>query len=192
MKSELMRKGIHILIAFAPFLAGISKPNTALFLMTGALFYACLEGLRFVGFSPPFVTSVTNTVTRKREEGRFELGPVTLALGALLAILLLPPQAAAAGIYVLAFADSAATLIGKFFGRLRPAFMRGKSIEGSLACFVVASLICFFIFDDWRVAVVTGLVSAAVEAFSISDFDNLLLPLASGATAALAAFLFLV
>ena len=191
MKSELLRKSIHILIALAPTLAAIDKSNTALFLMTGALFYACLEALRFAGFSPPLVSSVTNTVIRGRKHGHFELGPVTLALGALLAILLFPPPAAAVGIYILAFADSAATLTGKFFGRIRPVFLRGKSLEGSLACFAVAALICFLVFGDWRVAVATGVVAMSVEAFSVRDFDNLLLPLAAGLTATLAASAFL-
>jgi dolichol kinase len=68
-------------------------------------------------------------------------------------------------------------------GRIRPAFLRGKSIEGSLACFAAASLACFFVFGDWRIALATGLVSMLVEAFSFRYFDNLLLPLAAGLTA---------
>jgi len=189
MKAELIRKGIHSLIALAPWLAGMNRSHTALLLMGGVFFYALVESLRFVGFSPPLTSSVTRSVLRKREEGRLALGPVTLGLGALLAIILFPPQAAAAGIYALAFADSAATLTGKFFGRIRPAFLAGKSIEGSLACFAVAALACFWVFRDWRIAVATGLVSMLVEAFSIRDFDNLLLPLAAGFTAMLTAFL---
>jgi len=190
MKTELIRKGIHSLIALAPWLADMNRSHTALFLMGGVFFYALVEGLRFVGFSPPLTSSVTRSVLREREEGCLALGPVTLGLGALLAIILFPPQAAAAGIYALAFADSAATLTGRFFGRIRPAFLAGKSIEGSLACFAVAALACFWVFRDWRVAVATGIVSMLVEAFSIRDFDNLLLPLAAGSTAMLAVFVF--
>ena len=190
-RSELIRKGIHILIALTPGLAALNHSHTALLLMGGVFFYALVEGLRFVGFAPPFISSITNKVIRGRDHGRFELGPVTLGLGALLAILLFSPPAAAVAIYILAFADSAATLMGKFFGRIRPAFMAGKSLEGSLACFVVAALICFHVFRDWRVAVATGIASMVVEAFSVRDFDNLLLPLAAGLTATLAAFVFL-
>jgi len=189
-KAELIRKGIHILIALAPWLAAQNRSHTALLLMGGVFFYTLVESLRFVGFSTPFVSSLTNKVLRERDEGRFELGPVTLGLGALLAMLLFSPPAAAVAIYVLAFADSAATLTGKFLGRIRPAFLAGKSLEGSLACFAVAALICFHIFRDWRIAVATGIVSMVVEAFSIRDFDNLVLPLAAGLTATLAAFAF--
>ena len=189
-KAELIRKGIHNLIALAPWLAGMNRPHTALLLMGGVFFYALVESLRFVGFSPPLTSSLTKSVLREREEGRFALGPVTLGLGALLAIVLFPPQAAAVGIYALAFGDSAATLTGKFLGRIRPAFLAGKSLEGSLACFAVAALACFLVFRDWRIAIATGIVSMVVEAFSIRDFDNLLLPLAAGSTAMLAAFVF--
>ena len=188
-KAELIRKGIHILIALTPGLAALNHSHTALLLMVGVLFYAVVEGLRFLGFSPPFVSSLTNKVIRGRDHGRFELGPVTLGLGALLAILLFPPPAAAVAIYVLAFADSVATLTGKFLGRMRPTFLAGKSLEGSLACFVVAALICFHIFRDWRIAVATGVVSMLVEAFSVRDFDNLLLPLAAGFTTMLTVLL---
>jgi len=190
-KAELIRKGIHILIALTPALAALNYAHTALLLMVGVFFYAFVEGLRYVGFSPPFIASVTDKVIRGQDHGRFELGPVTLGLGALLAMLLFSAEAAAVAIYILAFADSAATLTGKFLGRIRPAFMAGKSLEGSLACFAVAALICFSVFRDWRVAVATGMVSMAVEALSVRDFDNLLLPLAAGLTATLAAALFL-
>jgi len=169
----------------------MNRSHTALFLMGGVFFYAFAEGLRFVGFSPPFTSSVTKSVLREREKGRFALGPVTLGLGALLAIILFPPQAAAAGIYALAFGDSAATLTGKFLGRIRPAFMAGKSLEGSLACFAVATLACFLVFQDWKIAIATGIVSMVVELFPVRDFDNLLLPLAVGFTATVAAFVFL-
>ncbi|MCL2381283.1 MAG: phosphatidate cytidylyltransferase [Treponema sp.] len=190
MKTELIRKGIHALVALAPWLALVNRSHTALLLMGGVFFYACVESLRFVGFSPPFVSSVTNTVLREREQGRFALGPITLGLGALLALLLFPPQAAAAGIYALAFGDSAATIAGRLFGRVRPAFMAGKSLEGSLACFAAATLSCFLVFRDWRIALATGIVSMLVEAFSVRDFDNLLLPLAAGFTASMAALVF--
>ena len=190
MKSELVRKSIHILIALVPSLASISRSHTSLLLMCGVLFYACLETLRFTGFSPPFFSSIIKTGAREQEKGNFVLGPVTLGLGALLALILFPPQAAAVAVYAQAFGDSAATLTGKFLGRIRPRFMAGKSVEGSLACCAVTALLCFLVFGDWRIALATGLVSMLVEAFSSQDFDNLLLPLSAGFTASLAALLF--
>lgn len=183
MKSELIRKAIHSLIALTPALAAMNRSHTALLLLAGAFFYMCAEGLRFVGLSLPFISSITRGVLREREQGCFALGPVTLGLGAFLTIVLFPPHAAAAAIYSLAFGDSCAMLAGKFFGRLRPAFLRGKSVEGCAACFLVAAAACYLVFADWRIALATGIVSTLAEAFSPRDFDNLLLPLAAGLTA---------
>ena len=178
--AELARKGIHILIALVPVLASLNRSNTALLLMGGVLFYAWAEGLRFVGFSPPLISSVTKKVLRKKEQERFALGPVTLGLGSLMALILFPPPVAAAAIYSLAFGDSAATIVGRYLGRLRPAFLAGKSIEGSLACFSVSAFAGFLVFRDWKIALAAGLVSMTAEALPVGDFDNLSLPLATG------------
>ena len=183
LKAELARKCIHLLIALVPALASLDLSNTALLLMGGILFYTCAESLRFLGFSLPLISSVTAAVARKRELGHFALGPVTLGLGALLALLLFRPEAASAAIYALAFGDSASTIIGRFLGRIRPAFLQGKSIEGSLACFAAAALAVFFVFHDWKPALAVGLASFIVDILPLDDFDNLLLPLAAGLAA---------
>ena len=186
LKPEFARKGIHLLIALVPTLAALNRSNTALLLMAGTLFYACAESMRFLGFSPPFIASVTEALLRKREEGRFAIAPVTLGLGALLALLLFPPPAAAVAIYALAFGDSASCLVGKFLGRLRPAFMTGKSLEGSLACFAASAISAFAVLQDWKPALAVGTVSLFVDVLPLEDFDNILLPLAAGMAALLA------
>ena len=180
LKTELIRKCIHIFIAFVPFLARINFSHTALLLMGGVLLYTVTESLRFLGFSTPFISSVTAVVIRKRELGHFVLAPVTLGIGALLALLLFPPQAAAAAIYALAFGDSASAIVGRFLGRIRPAFLKGKSLEGSLACFAAAALAGFLVFHNWKPALAAGLASFVVDMLPLGDFDNLILPLAAG------------
>ena len=120
---------------------------------------------------------------RKRERGRFALSPVTLGLGALLALLVFPPPAASAAIYALAFGDSASSLVGKFLGRLRPAFMSGKSVEGPLACFAASAIAAFLVFKDWKPAFAAGVASLLVDALPLGDMDNIALPLAAGLAA---------
>jgi phytol kinase len=177
---ELIRKSIHMLIALVPSLAAIDRSDTALLLMAGVLFYACAESLRFLGFSLPLVSSVTRVVSRKREQGHFALAPITLGLGALLAISIFPPHVASVAIYAVAFGDSVSTLIGKSLGRLRPAFLFGKSIEGSLACFAASTLAAWLVFADPKPALAVGFASVLVDALPIREFDNILLPLAAG------------
>jgi dolichol kinase len=178
---ELLRKSIHMLIALVPSLAAIiNRSNTALLLMAGVLFYFCAESLRFLGFSLPLVSSVTRTVSRRREQGHFALAPATLGLGAFLTISIFPPHAASAAIYALAFGDSISTITGKFLGRLRPAFLYGKSIEGSFACFAASAFAAWLVFSDPKTALAVGFASVLVDALPLREFDNIFLPLAAG------------
>ena len=180
MKAELARKGIHLLIAFVPLLAALNRSHTALLLMAGLLVYVWAESMRFLGFSPPLIATVTKKVLRDRERGGFALGPLTLGLGALLALILFPPKVAALAIYAVAFGDSASSLVGGFFGRLRPDFLKGKSIEGCAACFAATALAGFIVFSDWRPALAAALAALLTDLLPLEDFDNLILPLAAG------------
>jgi dolichol kinase len=108
------------------------------------------------------------------------LGPVTLGIGALLALLLYPPQVASIAIYALAFGDGIASVVGKFFGRIRPAFLCGKSIEGSLACFFVVLLASSKISNDYKTALIAATCATMVEALPLQDYDNLAIPVLVG------------
>ena len=183
LQAELARKGIHVFIAVVPGLASINLSNTALLLMMGILFYTAAESMRFLGFTLPMISPVTESVLRKREQGHFALAPVTLGLGALLALLLFPSPVAAAAIYALAFGDSASSLVGKFLGRIRPAFLKGKSLEGTLTCIVTSFLAAFFVFREWKTALAVGIASLLIDALPLREYDNLFLPLAAGLAA---------
>jgi len=181
---ELLRKSIHMLIALVPSIVAIlGRSGAALLLMGGVLFYVCAEGLRFMGFSLPLISGVTKAVSRKREQGHFALAPVTLGLGALIVIGVFPQKQAMAAIYALAFGDSASTLTGKLLGRLRPAFLFGKSLEGSFACFIVSAFAAYMVFSDPKTTLAVGFASLLIDALPLREFDNILLPLAAGLAA---------
>jgi dolichol kinase len=112
--------------------------------------------------------------------GHFVMGPVTLGLGALLALLLYPAPAATIAIFALAFGDGFASLVGKLFGHLRPAFLCGKSIDGSLACFIVVLISAYRVSFDYRIALTAALTAAVVEAFPLEDYDNIAIPVTVG------------
>lgn len=89
-----------------------------------------------------------------------------------------------AGVAALTFADPAAALVGRRWGQRRyRGFGHGRSLEGSIAFFVVAALVC-----GWtaahaghpgaftRYAVGCGAVGAFVEAFSPPGWDNIAIP----------------
>jgi dolichol kinase len=151
-----------------------------LFLAAGTLGYACMEYLRLEGVQVPLVSSLTGMASRPRDRGRFVMGPVTLGLGAMLALLLYPSPAASIAIYALAFGDGFASLVGRFFGRLRPAFLCGKSVEGSLACFTAVFIAAGRVTPDFRIAFAAACTASAVEALPLEDYDNIALPVTVG------------
>ena len=180
-KSEVIRKSIHFLIALSPGMALVNYPLTVLALMTGVLGYAVMEQMRLAGVEVPLVSALTSMASRPRETDRFVLGPVTLGIGALLALLFFPSPAAAIGIYALAFGDGFASLVGKLFGRVRPAFLFGKSVEGSIACFVAVFIAAWLVSRNYAVSLLAAVAATAVEALPLKDYDNIALPLIVGA-----------
>jgi dolichol kinase len=180
LKTELIRKSIHFLIALSPSMAAVNLPLTVVILSIGTLVYASLETLRLSGIPVPLISSLTNMASRSRDKGRFVLGPVTLGLGALLALLLYPSPAASIAIYALAFGDGFASLIGKFFGRIRPAFLKGKSIEGSITCFMMVLVISYQVSFSYKIALIAALTAMVIEALPLEDYDNLAIPVIVG------------
>ncbi|MDR2760215.1 MAG: phosphatidate cytidylyltransferase [Spirochaetaceae bacterium] len=179
-KVELIRKSIHFLIALSPVMAAANRTVTVGLLMIGTLGYAVMETLRLRGIAVPVISSLTNMASRPKDKERFVLGPITLGLGALLALLLYPAPAASIAIYALAFGDGFASLVGKLFGRLRPAFLCGKSLEGSLACFTAIFFAAYGVFPDYRAAFWAALTGTLVEALPLGDYDNIFLPVTVG------------
>ena len=180
LKTEIIRKSIHLLIAFTPSMAAINRPLTVAFLMIGTLGYTFMEYLRVSGVRVPIFSSITNMASRQRDTGHFVMGPVTLGMGALLALLLYPSPVAVIAIYALAFGDGFASLVGKFFGKWRPAFLCGKSIEGSLACFAAVLISAYAVSGNLHIAFVAAFTATAVEALPLKDYDNLALPVTVG------------
>jgi dolichol kinase len=148
--------------------------------MAGTLAYIWMETLRFSGVKVPLISSLTSMASRSRDMGQFVMGPVTLGLGALLALRLYPSPAASIAIYALAFGDGFASLIGKFFGRLRPAFLFGKSVEGSLACFTAVFIAAWRVSGSMSIALAAAFTAMAVEALPLEDYDNIALPVTVG------------
>jgi dolichol kinase len=179
-KTEVIRKSLHILIGLVPLLAETNRTLTITLLLGGTLFYSLTEALRLSGHNVPVISSLTAMSSRRRDQGHFVRGPVTLGLGALLALLLYPLQAASIAIYAMAFGDGIASLVGKTFGRLRPDFLLGKSVEGSLACFAVIFITAYQVSLSFRIALLAALAGALTDIFPLGDYDNLVMPLAVG------------
>jgi len=182
---ELTRKAFHLLIALAPTLLFFSRAWTLALLIAGTGFYALVESLRLRGVRTPLISSITEKAARKRDDGYFVKGPVTLGLGAILAILLFSLEAASIAIYILAFGDGFSSLVGKTVGHVKLPFTKGKSLEGSITCFVASFLSAYLV--SWRPApsLAIAIFSTVIEALPTKDWDNIILPLSAGLVASL-------
>lgn len=184
LRGELVRKSLHMLIALVPTIAAVASVELALVLLSlGTVVFSVSEYLRLNGYRVAVITPLTVLASRGRDERGFVLGPVTLATGAMLALLLYPSTAAALAIYALAFGDGVASLFGRAFGRIR--FVAGKTVEGSVACFLAVWFAALLVTGSVGVAVAVALAATVLEALPVKDLDNIILPAGVGLVATL-------
>lgn len=177
---ELFRKGIHFLIAIVPILAGINIAMTMALLGAGTIIYTYAEHKRSQGFAIAFISAVTSAASRPRDLGKFVLGPVTLGMGAMIALLLYPEPAATVAIYALAFGDGFSSIVGKMFGRVKIPLTGGKTFAGSAACFVVVFGIAYRVSGRISTAIILAVAATLLEALPTGDLDNIILPVGTG------------
>ena len=183
LRTELFRKSIHMLIAMVPMIAAIDRGIALALLGMGAIIYTYSEILRAKGYSLVLISGLKDFALREKDRNSFAGGPVTLALGAMAALLFYPSDIAKIAIYALAFGDGFASIVGKVFGTIKIPFTGGKTIEGSMACFFAVLISTFKITSNIGVSFTTALLVAIAEAFPLGDYDNFIIPLVAGSTA---------
>jgi dolichol kinase len=183
LQTEVIRKGIHLLIALVPTLASWNYGLTIALLGSGIIVYAYCEMMRMAGYEILIISRVTALAARNRDSGKYVMGPVTLGLGALLALTLYPEPAASIAIYALAFGDGLSSLVGRAIGSIRIPHTGGKSIEGSLTCFIAVSSTTYSLTGRPQSSLLIALIATIIEAIPSKDLDNLLLPGLTGLAA---------
>ena len=177
---ELFRKSIHLCSSIVPLFFSMYYWYTVYgLLLIVTLYYFC-EIARLEGHPVPLVSVITETASRQRDECKFVLGPVTLVLGIVFAALVLPLSCARIGIFALAFGDGLASLSGKLIGRITIPGSHGKTVAGSLTCFIAVFIAVFCCCTNCYVSLVTALFAMLLEMLPLSDFDNLIIPVAIG------------
>ncbi|MBN2049377.1 MAG: phosphatidate cytidylyltransferase [Spirochaetales bacterium] len=177
---EFYRKSIHLLIGLVPLAASYRFELTVAFLISGTLLYTLAEMMRLSGREVYIISGVTRAASRSRDRDRFVLGPVTLGLGALLALMLYPERAAFIGIYALAFGDGISSIAGKLLGKVEIPFTGGKTLVGSGACFLIVYLAAYILYGDLLISLGIAAVATFLEALPSTDFDNILIPVGTG------------
>lgn len=117
-----------------------------------------------------FILKVLGGVHRKSEEHKISGLPWTLA-GAFFAILLFDDKLlVTASFLYLAFGDALAALFGKAYGKHK--IYAGKSLEGSIACFIACLIIGLIILPSWQIAVLGALIATFIETIPWPLNDN--------------------
>ena len=142
-RHEVPRKFLHVSIGFFTIWAyvhGLQTSNIHPYLMTALVPIATLDYIRFK--SPSFNRLYVRTVGAFMRETEFEgwNGVIWYLLGAWTVLRFFPKDIGVMGILLLSWCDTAASTVGRAYGRYTPRIRRGKSLAGSLAAFVVGAI----------------------------------------------------
>lgn len=191
------RKMYHVLASslfplaylYPPF--GLNLPETKkwLLIVSGGCFLVSFlfdfMRLRDHRFNSQFM-KVFSAFIRRTETNRYN-GSTFLCFAFFTVIFLFPRYVAVTAMLFLSLGDAAAELGGKNFGRLK---IFSRSMEGSTAFFIVAFLIAYPLYQDWRIAALAAFAGAMVELFSFEVDDNLTVPIGSAVALSLVLVLF--
>lgn len=174
---EAFRKCIHIMSAFVPLLVYFTSSNIAIMVLSVLiLLYSISEILRLHGKRFCLISSIVEIANRERDEKRFSLGPVTLAVGIIIVLYFFPLRIASIAIFSLSFGDGFASLVGKAYGK-RKFMFEGKTFAGTLACFVATFTAQALFTHNPFFSLVIAFITCLVEALPLKDFDNMLIPI---------------
>lgn len=177
---ELFRKAIHICSSFVPFFLKLAYLPTLIMLALAAFAYTICELFRLKGYNIPVISKITEIASRKRDENKFVLGPVTLVIGILIAAIFLPLNCSKVGIFALAFGDGLASLVGRIFGKIVIPGSKGKTVAGSLACFLAVFISTYVVCGNCLISLITGMAAMFIEVLPLADFDNIIIPISIG------------
>jgi dolichol kinase len=184
LRAEMIRKAIHAAVALTPVAYAFSWISRSA--LIGALLVASGVALaiellrRVVPRMRVYFNSVFGMLLRPRERSHIT-GATWLALSCLVAVVLLPRQAAIAALWCATAGDTAAAVVGRTLG----AKGRGpKTFVGSAAFFAVAVVGAIYLagFPPLR-AVTIALIAMVAERYAGRIDDNVVVAVASGAIA---------
>lgn len=173
LEGEAVRKLVHVASTFALVLAPsvMGKHEVVIYCFLAAGFLAFARSLG--------ILQCVHTVQR------LSWGEICLPIGVMLSVYAFVPgnlMAYQAGLLTLAFADTAAAMVGRRWGRiaLLP-WGNKKTLEGFLACFAVAFFI-LHMYAGWTgpAGVLAAFSIACLELFSPYGIDNIGIPLLTG------------
>ncbi|MCX7856881.1 MAG: hypothetical protein N2513_02685 [Deltaproteobacteria bacterium] len=169
----LFRNIFHVLGCFFPFSYLFWGKNIALFIACiSFIAISLVEFLRIKGY----VKTKFFEKLIKEEEANKPTGSFFFILSCIVVILVFDYKPAVLSLFILSFADSFASFIGRKIGRKK---ILNKSLEGSLGFYVITFLILYVGGEALSRALLVSLVTTIIELFSekLRIDDNLTVPL---------------
>ena len=176
---EVLRKSFHLIFGIF-FLSIIYFLGTEIsFWIISTIFIIGLitSLLHRNGIKIPLFENIIFSIQRKHEEHLPGKAALMFFLAAIIVLYFFKDyqMIVLAALAVQIFADTAAALIGKRFGKhiILSKKHYKKTLEGTLACFVVA-IIVLFVFFPIEIAIVSAVIATIIEFAPIND--NLTIP----------------
>lgn len=182
LRAEVARKALHALTALLPISLAygwIEQPALRSILALATLVALLIELLRAT--SPAFSAAFTRAVGAlvRSHEQRALTGATWLAIAMTTVLWLAPLYAAITALWAAAVGDAAAAVVGRGVQRWQRRPESGKSFAGSLAALVATSCGALWLTPATiPVALLLGVVAAAVERPAVRVDDNLRITLA--------------
>lgn len=184
MQTELKRQVIHFVlgnIAILFFLFAGKTTTVAVGILVLLIGYAIALSVK-KGKNIPFANEILKHVERKHEQHVPGQAALLFLAGFILTVAIFTnPWATLAGLIVLTYGDSVATVIGKYFGSFK--LVTNRTLEGTLAgiVFSVGMLSLFPAIYPFATAFAIGTVGMLAEYLPIDD--NLGIPIIAGLVA---------
>jgi diacylglycerol kinase (CTP) len=139
-RHEVPRKLLHVSIGFFAtwfYISGVQTTSITPWLMGALIPIATTDYLRHTYASlNRFYVKCLGAFMRESEFAGWN-GVIWYLLGAWIVLFFFPKDVGLMGILLLSWCDTAASTVGRAYGRYTPRIRRGKSLAGSLAAFAV-------------------------------------------------------
>jgi dolichol kinase len=177
-QQEIKRKSLHLLTLLSPLLYNILPYNTSLIISASLVIIDLIaETIRLLYPSVNrLMLKIFEGTYREKEKENVSTLIWTLS-GTFLTIFLFSENknVVTLSLLYLSLGDTVAALVGVKFGKIRLG-SRGKSLEGSLAFFLIAFL-CSLFFVKIEYAFISAFLGAAIEFLPLPIDDNFVLPI---------------
>lgn len=142
-RHEIPRKLLHVSIGFFTiwlYISGVQTNAITPYLMGALIPIATVDYVRhnYPAFNGLYVR-LLGAFMRETEYAGWN-GVIWYLLGAWIVLGFFPKDIGVMGILLLSWCDTAASTVGRAYGRYTPRIRRGKSLAGSLAAFVVGAV----------------------------------------------------